>query len=182
MDAFLQLLSKRVGIVLKSLIQCHSALYVVSVLRVRFAQLYFFARDAASALIGAHHWCGLVYSTAITLAFWAQADKNELRYKQMLTILMFLFLWNFPNCREESRSRWVKACLCFHLSGMFGSQLILKPIVLLQDSGESCLVEWKLKELAHFQAEKNRNGIRRRTPETVGLAALKWEVYNWAYA
>lgn len=55
MDAFLQLLSKRVGIVLKSLIQCHSALYVVSVLRVRFAQLYFFARDAASALIGAHH-------------------------------------------------------------------------------------------------------------------------------
>lgn len=34
-------------------------------------------------------------------------------------------------CREESRSRWVKACLCFHLSSMFGSQLILKPIVLL---------------------------------------------------
>lgn len=56
MDAFLQLLSKRVGIVLKSLIQCHSALYVVSVLRVlSFAQLYFFARDAASALIGVHH-------------------------------------------------------------------------------------------------------------------------------
>ena len=82
--------------------QCQSALYVASVLRVRFAQLYFFACDAASALIEAHHWCDLVYSTTITLSFWAQADKNELRYKQMLAIQMFLFVWNFPNCAKKA--------------------------------------------------------------------------------
>lgn len=71
-------------------------------LRVGVFDQYFCARDAASPLIRTHNWCGLVYACTIRLCFWAQNSQHELRYKQMLTVVILFRRLKRSECRVDS--------------------------------------------------------------------------------